>query len=701
MAQEVIGTKNGQTFFVGSNTPAPAPAKTTTTTTKSSSSGSSGGSSTPSVNYSNLVNVNGTIYNKSTGQGYSTPAQLASYLGIPESSISWNSIVSGPKPVVASPTPTPTPTPTPSPTPTPTSTGTKVSYADLINNNGTIYNTKTGQGYSTPEQLAAALGVSTTAIQWNTIKTGAAPGATPATQPTASVSYSNLVNKNGTIYNSATGKGYATPEELAKDLGISVDQINWNAIRANQGFDPTANQVLPEPNTGMQPVSVPQASPQAAGAGVGATGQSYADVLSSIYNSRADLQQLYNPDGSAKNPNDPRIANIPTLNDWAAQYGVNEHPELQAAGQAAPAVGPDGQPVAADGQLPTTEPAVAEDPVSHVNNIYNQVYEKLGLSSLKASIEDYNKQLLKLRDTKVDDANKINSNPWLSEGIRVREVAKLDEKYDQKEGNLLAYMQMATSLYNTGLSQANAMISDINALEASNKKFDQDLVDSRYKLANGQPFYKYPGTPLVYSTATGQGVSYDQYIQLGGDPGFANVWEIKPQGSTDERTLVLDLIKKYGDAGILPSDSLAVAQEKQKGSLIYQNSVRAITGQGAKTGSSGGSGGSGGGGTGGGGSGGSGGGTSGGITLSNVPKTASDNNIRNWLASNWHKMASRSAYYDVWGVAADQLRKAGIDPAKYDKVFWDVFRPGEYDTYHQKSSSTSSTSSSSSYESIH
>src|SRR4051812_36046930 len=104
MARETIGTKDGQTFFVGSNSPAPAPAKTTTPT-KSSSSGSSsgGGSSSPSVNYGNLVNVNGTIYNKSTGQGYSTPAQLASALGISEGSINWNSIATGPKPVVGSP----------------------------------------------------------------------------------------------------------------------------------------------------------------------------------------------------------------------------------------------------------------------------------------------------------------------------------------------------------------------------------------------------------------------------------------------------------------------------------------------------------------------------------------------------------------------------------------------------------------------
>jgi len=42
--------------------------------------------------------------------------------------------------------------------------------------------------------------------------------------------YPNLRNKNGTIYDKATGKQYANPAQLATDLGISPDKINWGAI---------------------------------------------------------------------------------------------------------------------------------------------------------------------------------------------------------------------------------------------------------------------------------------------------------------------------------------------------------------------------------------------------------------------------------------------------------------------------------------
>jgi hypothetical protein len=46
----------------------------------------------------------------------------------------------------------------------------------------------------------------------------------------ASVTYEKLVNINGTIYQKQNAKEYKSPEELANDLGIKVDQIEWNKI---------------------------------------------------------------------------------------------------------------------------------------------------------------------------------------------------------------------------------------------------------------------------------------------------------------------------------------------------------------------------------------------------------------------------------------------------------------------------------------
>jgi len=53
-----------------------------------------------------------------------------------------------------------------------------------------------------------------------------------------------------------------------------------------------------------------------------------AEALNQVWLRRPDIQAVYNPDGSAKNPKDPRIAGIPTLLDWANKFGVNEEPSL-------------------------------------------------------------------------------------------------------------------------------------------------------------------------------------------------------------------------------------------------------------------------------------------------------------------------------------------------------------------------------------
>jgi len=50
--------------------------------------------------------------------------------------------------------------------------------------------------------------------------------------------------------------------------------------------------------------------------------------LIQVYLKRPDLQALYNADGSAKNPKDPKVAGIPTLRDWAVKFGAKEDATL-------------------------------------------------------------------------------------------------------------------------------------------------------------------------------------------------------------------------------------------------------------------------------------------------------------------------------------------------------------------------------------
>src|SRR5438552_2188662 len=51
--------------------------------------------------------------------------------------------------------------------------------------------------------------------------------------------YDQLVNKSGTIYNTQDATGYSSPDQLAADLGVSANQIQWGNIKSDPNYNPT------------------------------------------------------------------------------------------------------------------------------------------------------------------------------------------------------------------------------------------------------------------------------------------------------------------------------------------------------------------------------------------------------------------------------------------------------------------------------
>jgi len=190
----------------------------------------------PQVDYSQLVNRGGTIYNTQTNQGYQNPQQLASAMGVKD--IDWSKIAQGGQPQAQ---PAPTAQPTQTAQAQPQQQGQQPDYSQLVNKGGTIENTQTGKAYENPEQLSQDLGVGTEQIDWQQIAKA---------EP---ITYQNLENREGTIVNPNTGKAYSNPDELARDLGIQSDQIDWEQIA--QGTTST-----PDPQTGQQVEAPPEVS---------------------------------------------------------------------------------------------------------------------------------------------------------------------------------------------------------------------------------------------------------------------------------------------------------------------------------------------------------------------------------------------------------------------------------------------------------
>lgn len=122
----------------------------------------------------------------------------------------------------------------------------------------------------------------------------------------------------------------------ASQLGNVVN----NYVQNEQAYDPNNPNNPTNPNNRSIPASSTTSatvnSSTATGVSSSASSSglqypSFDQALATVYANRPDLQALYNPDGTAKNPGDPRLQGIPTLQAWAQTYGVKEEPLLQTA----------------------------------------------------------------------------------------------------------------------------------------------------------------------------------------------------------------------------------------------------------------------------------------------------------------------------------------------------------------------------------
>lgn len=170
------------------------------------------------------------------------------------------------------------------------------------------------------------------------------------------------------------------------------------------------------------------------------------------------------------------------------QKGLNLDvlPQLSPATTLETPVGPTVPTVNTDGSPKTPSNFVSD---------YAGIVKELGLTSLKQTIEDMNKEYQKLQDKKVEEIGEINMNPWLSEGLRSKKIASLNSQYEGREANLTARLSLQNALYEEGIAQAKFLTSglqeDRNKLldlavkrEEAQAKVDQQEFENQLDLAN-------------------------------------------------------------------------------------------------------------------------------------------------------------------------------------------------------------------------
>lgn len=100
------------------------------------------------------------------------------------------------------------------------------------------------------------------------------------------------------------------------------------------------------------------------------------------------------------------------------------------------------------------EEAFKTRPTQTFEDIYQNIYDKLGLVNLKADIDETRKKIDKADADYNESVGNINENPWLSEASRVGRVSRLNDKYERTRSRLDNQMKLLDTQYSRGQQES-------------------------------------------------------------------------------------------------------------------------------------------------------------------------------------------------------------------------------------------------------
>lgn len=154
-----------------------------------------------------------------------------------------------------------------------------------------------------------------------------------------------------------------------------------------------------------------------------------------------------------------------------------------------------------------TDPYSGLDPIGKQVKMYTDAYKALGLADIKTQFEDTLEKQKDLEDELADKVLDINNDPWLSEGIRIKRIEKLEASYDSR---LKAYTNLADlydSLYKQGLGQVETIVSGANADIVATNNLVQKQNEAAAALAKDNVIQSVGGRELLINKRTGEVVA--------------------------------------------------------------------------------------------------------------------------------------------------------------------------------------------------
>lgn len=218
-----------------------------------------------------------------------------------------------------------------------------------------------------------------------------------------------------------------------------------------------------------------------------------------------------------------------------------------------------------------TPSEVGNNKMTTFQKTYTGLLNTIGVSDIKSKFEEINDKYTELQNELNDKITDINDNPWLTEGVRVKQIESLKKRYEGREGNLTNQMKLYNSLYQEGLAQAQFLATGIQKDQQFMMQLAQDKDDAAAKL-------KELGYDFVDANGRKYLVSYDnkgnvvKKVDIGASTKTSGIAGLTTQQATLFNSIVSQqnrspLIQAADRTPVLSSSIQAIKQNPSSGTL--------------------------------------------------------------------------------------------------------------------------------------
>lgn len=123
------------------------------------------------------------------------------------------------------------------------------------------------------------------------------------------------------------------------------------------------------------------------------------------------------------------------------------------------------------------------DPIATIKDMTSQIFKAMGVDQANSMIEDIGDELEELENDRDDEIREVNDNPWLTEGVRQRQIAKVGEKYEDKINNRVNKLRLLESTRDDARQQAQFALGTAISMWDSQQRLQQQQVQMYYDQA--------------------------------------------------------------------------------------------------------------------------------------------------------------------------------------------------------------------------